>query len=90
MTIKVTLNTALAELADGNTTFHLEGATVLEALRNLAAAQPPLAALLWRGEGLNTMLVAFRNQDDIRQLQGLETPLANGDELALITAIEGG
>ena len=90
MTIKVTLAAALAELVEGNTTFHLEGVTAREALRQLAVAHPPLADLLWRGDRLNPMLVAFRNQDNIRQLQGLDTPLADGDELALITAIEGG
>jgi ferredoxin-nitrite reductase len=62
-----------------------------EALHDLTARHPPLAALVWRPDGgFNDQLVAFLNREDVRRLQALDTPVRPGDELVLITAVEGG
>ena len=91
MTVEVALATWLADAIGGEHSLQLEGGTVGEVLRNLSQRHPPLARLLWREAGvLNPVLAVFRNRDDIRSLAGLATPLRPGDEVAVISALEGG
>lgn len=91
MAVRIALASMLADLAGGQDRVEVEGATVGEALHDLTARHPPLAALLWRPDGaFNEQLVAFVNQQDVRRLQALDTPVRAGDELMLITAVEGG
>ncbi len=84
------LNALLAERLGGSDAVDAWGATVGEALRDLTARHAALAGLVWRGgDTLNPLLVAFLND---RQLlpDELGTELRPGDELVLVTAIEGG
>jgi molybdopterin converting factor small subunit len=91
VTVKVALAPPLADAIGGQRSLQLEGGTVGEVLRNLTERHTSLARLLWRdGEALNPMLAVFRNQDDIRTLEGLATPLQPGDEVAVISALDGG
>ena len=90
MSVKVTLATPLTDYTEGRGMLHLEAATVREALQRLCADFPALGALLWRGGEFNPVLVVFRNDEDIRHLQGLSTPISPHDELSIITAVEGG
>ena len=91
MKVKVTLAPILADSIGGDRTLQLEGSTVGEVLRDLGERHAPLARLLWRdGEALNPMLAVFRNRDDVRSLEGLATPVRAGDEVAVISAVEGG
>jgi molybdopterin converting factor small subunit len=89
--VKVTLAPVLADAIGGGRTLQLEGSTVGEVLRELGERHAPLARMLWRdGEVLNPMLAVFRNRDDVRTLEGLATPIRPGDEVAVISAAEGG
>jgi molybdopterin synthase sulfur carrier subunit len=90
VTVEVALAPLLADAIGGERFLQLEGGTVGEVLRNLGERHISLARLLWRNGALNPMLAVFRNQDDIRTLEGLATPLRPGDEVAVISALEGG
>ena len=91
MKVTVTLAPILADAIGGDRTLQLEGSTVGEVLRGLGERHAPLARLLWRdGDALNPMLAVFRNRDDVRSLEGLATPVRPGDEVAVISAVEGG
>ncbi len=91
MTVKVTLAPALADAIGGERTLQMEGSTVGEVLRDLGEQHAPLARLLWRdGDALNPMLAVFRNRDDVRALEGLATRVQPGDEVAVISAADGG
>lgn len=92
MSIRISVAAMIAEHMDGAHEAEVDVASVGEALHVLTARYPALAGLLWRGDGdaLNPMLVVFANRRDIREQQGLATPLAPGDEVMLITAVEGG
>lgn len=90
-TITITLAAVLAERAGGEKSIQVEGATVEEALRDLTKKQPGLEPLLWRKSGeFNPLLVLFCNNKDVRGMDGLNTTLQPGDELAVISALEGG
>jgi molybdopterin converting factor small subunit len=90
MTLRIALAHVLAEQIGGEDSVEVGGATVGEALQALTARHPQLASLVWREGRFNDQLVAFLNRDDVRRLQAMETPVRPGDELMLITAVEGG
>ncbi len=66
------------------------GATCLEALRALAAQHPQLQPLLFRGDFLHDHLGVFLNGRNVAHLQGLATPLQDGDTLTFFSPISGG
>ena len=67
------------------------GATVREVITGLVAAHPGLEAQLLAGDGdLNRFVNAFLNDTDVRHLQDLDTPVAEGDTLVLLPAMAGG
>ncbi len=91
MTLRVSLANILADRIGGAAEVEVEGVTIGEALQDLTRRYPPLEALVWKSEGVfNDQLVLFRNGEDVRRLEGMRTPLKSGDELMLITAVEGG
>jgi molybdopterin converting factor small subunit len=67
------------------------GTTVREVLDGLVAAYPPLASQLLDAEGgLNRFVNVFLNDTDVRHLDALDTPVAEGDSLVLLPAMAGG
>jgi molybdopterin converting factor small subunit len=67
------------------------GATVGEVLETLTAAHPATRDQVFAGDGqLNRYLNVYLNDEDVRVLGGLETPVAEGDALQLLPAMAGG
>ena len=67
------------------------GGTVREVITELVAAHPALESQLIGQDGdLNRFVNAFLNDTDVRHLQALETPVAEGDTLVLLPAMAGG
>ncbi len=67
------------------------GATVGEVLRNLEKAYPGIGARLFDDKGgVKRYVNIFHNDEDIRFLSALETPVAEGDRISIIPAIAGG
>ncbi|MCP3064392.1 MoaD/ThiS family protein [Myxococcus sp. K38C18041901] len=67
------------------------GATVREVLANLDASYPGIGAKLLDERGAVRRYVnVFLNEDDIRALRELETPVKDADRLTLIPAMAGG
>jgi molybdopterin synthase sulfur carrier subunit len=69
----------------------VDGATVGEALRSLAGKHPDTERQLF-GEGgeLNRYVNVYKNDEDVRVLEGLETPIAESDTLMILPAMAGG
>ena len=69
----------------------VDGSTVGEALRSLAERHPDTERQLF-GEGgeLNRYVNVYLNDEDVRVLQGLETPVGDGDTLVILPAMAGG
>jgi molybdopterin synthase sulfur carrier subunit len=64
---------------------------VREVITGLVSAHPALASQLLAADGdLNRFVNAFLNDTDVRHLQALETPVADGDTLVLLPAMAGG
>jgi molybdopterin synthase sulfur carrier subunit len=67
------------------------GQDVGEVLRALADAHPGTASQLFAGEGeLNRYVNVYLNDEDVRVLEGLETPVGEGDTLVILPAMAGG
>src|SRR6185436_9234458 len=69
----------------------VDGSTVGEALRSLASQHPDTERQLF-GEGgeLNRYVNVYKNDEDVRVLDGLETQLSDSDTLMILPAMAGG
>ena len=68
-----------------------DGADVGEVLRSLAQQHPGVESQLF-GEGgaLNRYVNVYLNDEDVRVLEGLDTPVKEGDTLVILPAMAGG
>jgi MoaD family protein len=67
------------------------GSTVAEVIGALAAEAPELRAQLLSEDGrLRSFVNLYLNGEDVRSRSGLDTALADGDEIAIVPAIAGG
>jgi molybdopterin synthase sulfur carrier subunit len=69
----------------------VQGETVGGAIDELVERHPGLRNRLLTPEGdLHRFVNVYRNGEDVRYLDGLETPLTDEDEVRLLPAIAGG
>lgn len=88
---KVRIPTSLRSFTRNQEEVTAAGATVGEVLRELEKRFPGLGARLLDDKGAVRRYVnIFHNDEDIRFLQELETPVSDGDRLTIIPAIAGG
>lgn len=91
MSVTVRVPTTLRTLTGGQSEVSVEGATVGEVLKNLDAAHPGFAERILDDEGgLRRFVNVFVADDDVRFLQQLDTPVPDGDTVAIIPAVAGG
>ena len=88
---KLRIPTPLRSYAGGQNEIQLQGETVAKLLEDLLNHYPALRPHLTNGEGeLRPFVNLYLNEDNIRELQGMETPLSENDRLMLIPSIAGG
>jgi MoaD family protein len=76
---------------DGEAEVDVEGATVGEALRALADRYPSTNDQLFSEDGeLNRYVNVYLNDEDVRVLDGLETPVKESDTIVILPAMAGG
>lgn len=89
--VTVQIPSPLRPFADGATELAVEAGTVGEALERLGANRAPLLARILTPEGeLRPYVNVFVNERNARHLEGLRTPLADADVVAIIPAVAGG
>ena len=76
--------------AGGQDRVETAGATVGEILANLGTAFPTLRERLFEGEELRRFVNVYLNNEDIRYLDDLATPVAENDDVSIIPAVAGG
>jgi molybdopterin converting factor small subunit len=75
----------------GGTEVTAEGATVGDVLRAVVEAHPGMRSQLFADGGdLNRYVNVYLNDEDVRVLQGLETPVADSDTVVILPAMAGG
>jgi molybdopterin/thiamine biosynthesis adenylyltransferase/rhodanese-related sulfurtransferase/molybdopterin converting factor small subunit len=91
MSVRVRVPTPLRPLANGRHEVFANGATVGAALAEVVAVSPGMLEHLAGCDGRLRSMVSLRvNGEDVRSRSGLETPLADGDVLAIVPTIAGG
>ena len=91
MPVKVRVPTTLRTLTGGESEVHVDGSTVGEVLKNLEAAHPGFHQRLFDDDGsLRKYVNVFVADDDVRFLEGLDTPVPEGESLSIIPAVAGG
>ena len=90
-TVKVHIPGELRIQVDNQNFVELAGESVQEVLAQLASSYPVFGKRLFNAEGrLNRYINVYLNDEDIRFLQNLETPVQGGDEISIVPAIAGG
>ena len=91
MAVTVKLPTQLRDAAGGATEAQAPGATVGEVLQALYAEHGELRERLSDGDGgLRRFVNVYLRGEDIRFLDGLDTPIGDGDEVTILPAVAGG
>jgi sulfur-carrier protein len=68
-----------------------DGGDVGEVLRSLAQQHPGVESQLFSEAGdLNRYVNVYLNDEDVRVLDGLDTPVKEGDTLVILPAMAGG
>jgi molybdopterin converting factor small subunit len=75
----------------GEKELQADGSSVGEVLRDLAGKHPATETQLFSGDGqLNRYVNVYLNDEDVRVLKGLETPVGASDVLVILPAMAGG
>jgi molybdopterin converting factor small subunit len=91
MSVQVRVPSALRAVTGGLTAIVVEAGDVAHALRQLEAAYPALAPVLRDERGaLRPRVNLYVNDVHVRFLQGLDTPLEEGDQLYVTPVVMGG
>ena len=91
MAVVVKIPTQLRSAAGGEAETVLEGATVQEVLDGLFERHEELRARISDDDGsLRRFVNVYLAGEDIRFLDGLATPVADGAELTILPAVAGG
>jgi molybdopterin converting factor small subunit len=89
--IAVRIPTQLRPLAGGASELTVDGATVGEVLKALDAAHPGFGDRLFDESGnLRRFVNVFLAEEDVRFLDGLSTPVSEGQTLSIVPAVAGG
>ncbi len=91
MSIKVLIPTPLQKFTNNQATIECDGGTIVTLLDTLEGQFPGIKARLCDDQGeLRRFVNFYVNSEDIRFLDGKETPLADGDEVSIVPAVAGG
>ena len=87
----VHIPTVLRPNVGGAKSLEIEGATIRAVVDALVERHPALKPQLLTDEGdLNRFVNVYVNGQDVRYLEGLDTPVATADEVRLLPAMAGG
>jgi molybdopterin converting factor small subunit len=89
--VEVRLPTVLRTHAGGASVVTVDGATVGEVLAKLVAEYPGLSGQVVQSDGsLHKFVNIYVNDDDVRYLDGVDTPVPDGSEVSILPAVAGG
>ncbi len=90
MTVKVQITANLRDLVNGQRSVQVEGSTVRELLDNLESSYPGFKEKLESNGHIHRFVNIYLNDEDIRFLRQMDTPLSEGDVLSILPALAGG
>lgn len=91
MPVEVQIPSLLRKATGGEKQVRVEGGTVATVMETLTARYPALKDRLLTAEGkVQPFVVLYVNNEDVRFLQEMNTPLKDGDVLSILPAVAGG
>ena len=90
MPVTVEIPSPMRDLTDGATHVPAAGATVAAVLADLVAKFPAMQPKLFEAGKLRHYINVLVNDEDVRYLNDLETPVADGQTVTLMPAVSGG
>ena len=91
MSVSIRIPTTLRTLTGGSSEVSVEGSTVAEVLDALESAHPGFKErLVDENGGLRRFVNVFVADDDIRFIDGMATPVPDGETVSIIPAVAGG
>jgi molybdopterin converting factor small subunit len=90
MAIEVRIPTILRSYTGGAKVVDGSGSTLGELIKNLDAAHVGIGDRLVDGAALRRFVNVYLNDEDVRFLGGLDTPVSDGDTVTVLPAVAGG
>ncbi|GAA1960778.1 MoaD/ThiS family protein [Catenulispora subtropica] len=90
MSVSVSIPTILRTYTDGAKRVEASGATLSELITDLDARHPGLGDRLLDNGELRRFVNVYKNDEDVRFIGGLATPLEDGDAVTVLPAVAGG
>ena len=91
MSVSVRIPTILRTYTDGESEVKARGATLREVIADLDASYSGIAARILDDAGkLRRFVNVYVGDEDVRFVEGLDTPTAEGAQVSIIPAVAGG
>ncbi len=91
MAVTIKLPTILRKFAGNEARVSAEGATLAEVLKDLESRYPGITKNVIADDGgLHRFINVYVNDEDVRYLGSLETPVNEGDTVSILPAVAGG
>jgi sulfur-carrier protein len=91
MAVKVVIPAQLRQYTQDQSSIEVDGATVGDVLSAVESQFPGIHERICEPDGrIRRFVNVFVNGEDVRALNGTETPVKDGDEVGIIPAVAGG
>lgn len=91
MSVAIRLPTLLRPAASGQSIVNVDGDTIGQVLETLQRTYPAIAGQVLTQEGsLHRFVNVYVNDDDVRYLGQLDTPVGPDDVISILPAVAGG
>ena len=90
MTVEVRVPTILRSFTGGEKAVTAEGASLEAVIKDLDANYPGIGERLLDDSGLRRFVNVYVNDEDVRFLDGLSTPVTENDSITILPAVAGG
>ncbi len=90
MSVKVQIPTPLRQATGGQDVVEVAASTVGESLAKLIEIYPVMGGKLFENGKVRRYVNIILNDEDVRYLEDLATPVKEGDSVAIIPAVAGG
>jgi molybdopterin converting factor small subunit len=90
MSVRVHIPTPMRQHTQNQAVVEVNGATVQAALDDLGRKFEGITTRIFENGQIRRFVNVYLNDEDIRYLDNLATPVKDGDELSIIPAVAGG
>ncbi len=90
MAVRVNIPTPMRQHTDNQAVVESTGSTIKDLLDNLGKKHPGITGRIFENGQIRRFVNVYLNDEDIRYLDSLQTPVKDGDEVSIIPAVAGG